>query len=375
MKTIFLIDGAAGVGKSDLMHYVETAHKYITHAVKKFTTRPQRDFEDAQKTDLEFISDEEFEKRMRNEEVFEYMYGDRKSGLYKYGFYKSALDNAIKEYQFIFIIIRNQGLIQELINRYKTKVLVIPVYIYSDKGMITERLHKEEFSEENIRFRMERSDLVTQDYIKNNIYKETLINNSNESDFHRLITQLLNKYSEENEMYDELIINPQLRFKLIQSLIGFKNNILNKLKTYNYDKNVFIMMKFRPSSNQDFYEYIKREVEGKGYNCVRADEDEWNITNDVYNPLAVLYCCKYGIALFDEPEEGANYNPNVAYELGIMHYQNKDCLIIKNKKLNNVPVPFDFIKNLYQEYSKEIDFHNILTRWLIRIEDKTDKEI
>ena len=121
------------------------------------------------------------------------------------------------------------------------------------------------------------------------------------------------------------------------------------------------MMKFR-DNNKEFYNFIKRELGKKGLNCVRADEAEWNLTNDVYNPLAVLCCCKYGIALFDEPEEGAQYNPNVAYELGIMHYQKKDCLILKHKSLSEVP--FDLIKNLYVTYSEKFEFENIMEKWL-----------
>ena len=124
------------------------------------------------------------------------------------------------------------------------------------------------------------------------------------------------------------------------------------------------MMKFR-ESNLKFYHFIKNEVERAGYNCVRADEANWNITNNVYNPIAVLYCCKYGIALFDEPEEGQNYNPNVAYELGIMQYQSKRCLILKKDDLPDMP--FDLIKDLRKVYNTEIDFQKIFSDWLIEM--------
>lgn len=125
------------------------------------------------------------------------------------------------------------------------------------------------------------------------------------------------------------------------------------------------MMKFR-DNNLEFYKFIKKELEHRGLRCVRADEAEWNITNDVYNPLAVLYCCKYGIALFDEAEKNSQYNPNVAYELGIMHCQKKDCLILRHSSLSEVP--FDLIKNLYVNYSEKYQFESILDDWLASLE-------
>ena len=167
----------------------------------------------------------------------------------------------------------------------------------------------------------------------------------------------MNKIDLPNYIY----INPNLKFELIKPLVGFKQDINERLERFPYEKNIFLMMKFR-KSNEEFYDFIKAEIANAGFNCVRADDEEWNITNNVYNPLAVLYCCKYGIALFDEPEEGQNYNPNVAYELGIMHYQGKNVLILEHENLP--PVPFDLVKDLRKGYSKEIEFRHLFIKWL-----------
>ena len=102
--------------------------------------------------------------------------------------------------------------------------------------------------------------------------------------------------------------------------------MLDRLRRYPFERNVFLMMKFR-DGNRPVFDFIKESLAANGLNCVRADDKEWQITRDVYNPVAVLYCCKYGIALFDEAETGSTYNPNVAYELGMMHLQGKECLI------------------------------------------------
>lgn len=161
-----------------------------------------------------------------------------------------------------------------------------------------------------------------------------------------------------------LSIPEEGNFELIKSLIGFKKDIERQIATYDYARNVFLMMKFR-QNNRELSDFIVENLEKNGFNGVRADANHWNITHNVYNPIAVLYCCKYGIALFDEAEEGQAYSPNVAYELGIMHTQSKTCLVLKH---NSLPyVPFDLVKDLYTVYEKELEVRRHLNNWLIQI--------
>lgn len=330
------------------------------NALRKYTTRPEREKEEAKESDLIFIQDSEFDELLKVDIVYHYNYGG-----YRYGFQKKMLDESIKNYDSTFLIIRNYPLINQIINDYKHIALSIHVYIYTDRSLIVERLRRDGFSEEIIDFRLKRSEVIWNDYMENyDINRKIIINNSNKTDFHRGINAMINSIAKIEENSDYLYIDPITRFRLIKPLIGFKQKLQEKISKYPYEKNIFIMMKFRPS-NYEVYQYIKSELEKRGYNSVRADEAEWNITNNVYNPLAALYCCKYGIALFDEPEEGADFNPNVVYELGIMHDQGKECLILKNNKLDSVP--FDLVKNLYKSYSREIQFQKILDDWIISI--------
>ena len=104
-----------------------------------------------------------------------------------------------------------------------------------------------------------------------------------------------------------------------------------------------------------------------GYLCDNLhDHVNWNITQNVYNPIAVLYCCKFGLALFDEPEDYQAYSPNVAYELGMMHYQSKGCLILRHSTLP--AVPFDLIKDLYKTYNRDLQVRKIIENWTKQIE-------
>jgi hypothetical protein len=154
-------------------------------------------------------------------------------------------------------------------------------------------------------------------------------------------------------------------YQLPAVLIPHKGKMVAKLRRHNYSKNVFVMMRYR-EDNRDTFNLIKMIIESAGYNCVRADLPEWSITNDdVYNPFGVLYCCKYGIALFDAPEKDYTYNPNVAVELAVMHLQDKRCLMLKHRDLP--PPPFDLMSKIYQEYNKEVELVEIIKRWLMRL--------
>lgn len=151
---------------------------------------------------------------------------------------------------------------------------------------------------------------------------------------------------------------------LIKPLVGFREDIEKQLEKFPFEKNVFLMMRFR-RGNKAISDFIIDNLSKAGLNGVRADQPGWNITNDVYNPIAVLYCCKYGIALFDKPEANQAYNPNVIYELGIMHSLGRECLILRNDTLP--AIPFDLIKNLYMPYRGKLAVQTNIQRWLAGI--------
>ena len=363
MKILFLIDGAAGTGKTDMLEYIR--EKYLrgnlVTIIPKFTTRAQRPEEINRNLllDLKFISQKEFNKYTKNPLFYSYEYGGE-----RYGFYKTELDEALAKYQNVFIIVRDKITIQRIKEDYR-HVYTVPVFIYTDRDLIIQRLKKEGYDDNAINFRLERQELVTDDYFRHpELYKEVIVNISNKRDFCRLIDILLAKYSLEPS--DVLVISHCESFPIIKPLVGFKKSIQNRLKRYPYEHNVFLMMKFR-DSNKLISNFIKTHLEKNGFNCLRADQREWNITNNVYNPIAVLYCCKYGIALFDEPEKGNHFSPNVAYELGMMHLQGKECLILRHTSLPSMP--FDLVGDLHKPYSRDLELEEIVLDWIKKIKE------
>lgn len=366
MKKLFIIDGAAGTGKTDMIEYIRQKYSSQATILSKYTTRLKRTEEIDKNCDLVFVSNNDFDNMKNNNkcDFYSYNYGDKENGFFKYGFYKESIVNALQEFEFVIIIVRNKQLIDRLLLDFKNIAFVVPVFIYTDRNLVIERLKTDGYSEKQIQFRLLRTDSCWQDYIENDYLDiPIIINNSNKLDFHREINQLFNmpRIIEKNNY---LYINPNLKFELTRPLIGYKNILVEMLKKYPYEKNVFLMMKFR-KDNYSTYEFIRDEINSYGFNCIRADQDEWQLTNTTFNPMAIIYCCKFGIALFDEAEEGIYYSPNVAYELGMMQTQSKDCLILINHELPSPP--FDIVKDLYKSYDRESQLRNIIKSWLSKL--------
>lgn len=309
MKNLFLLDGAAGTGKSDCIKFIRDGYNghFKVGVLQKYTTRPCRIEEKAEdhKVDLEFISDLQF-KQIEKEEgknFFTYRYGDDKYGYHMYGVKKSDIDASLEQNQNVFLIVRNIACIRAIMKGYAdTDINVVPVYIYTDPGLVVERLKKEKYSDEAIDFRTRRSQQVWAEYLSQVVpfYKDIIINNSNPQDFYRLINQLMIKYDQEETKAEE---NPAtLVFpcgdiaRLSKYIVGHRIDIEKFLKTCDYSRNVFLMIKYR-DDNLELRNELKNRFGRAGFNCILANE--YNLTDDVYNPIALTYCCKYGIALFE----------------------------------------------------------------------------
>jgi hypothetical protein len=139
---------------------------------------------------------------------------------------------------------------------------------------------------------------------------------------------------------------PDLPVYLIPNpLFGWKSKIDTFVNKHPFDKSVFIMIRYR-EHNEDLLKEIKRVLSEEGMDGILASEH--NLTDDLYNPIACLLPCSKGIAVFDEPEIGQEFNPNVAYELGMFHLLGRACLILKHPSLRTLHT--DILMKLYREY-------------------------
>ena len=104
---------------------------------------------------------------------------------------------------------------------------------------------------------------------------------------------------------------------------------------------------------------IKTALSNEGLFGVLASEH--NLTDDLYNPVACLLCCSRGIAVFDTPEALEMFNPNVAYELGMLHLLSHRCLILKHESLKTLQT--DILMKLYTPYQKPTQVPTIIKEW------------
>jgi len=153
---------------------------------------------------------------------------------------------------------------------------------------------------------------------------------------------------------------PDLPLALVpNALLGWRSVIESFLREYPFERSVFVMIRYR-ERNKELIAQIKRNLASQGYNAIVASDH--NLTDDLYNPIACLLCCSKGLAVFDEPESEQVFNPNVAYELGMMHLLGRTCRIMKHSSLKVLHT--DILMKLYLSYSTPQDVEQHLAQWL-----------
>lgn len=376
MKKIFLVDGAAGYVKEDLLSFISS--KENACVVKKYTTRINRNKNSKNKSDLIYVSKDEFYKF--ESECYCYNYGAENDGYGKarYGVPKNKLWEAVEKFDNVFVIVRSSECSDNIIRDYGDKVKVVTVLVYPDKQYTKERIKNDrDFApnqkEKELQARPRRINEVLADYFNElNFFNRTILLSDASKEHLQMQLNRLISYCDE-EPNNMLFVDPNQAYQLIKPLIGYKSDLLKRLRECSFEKNIFLMMKYRDDNrdgkytNTNIYNLICKVVNGNGFECVRADQYEWTHLTDesAYNPLAVSYCCKYGIALIDKPEEGAAYNSNVLYELGMMATQNKSCILLRDETVENIP--FDLITTIHRTYDPnnlEEEITSQLTSWL-----------
>lgn len=226
MKNLFLLDGAAGSGKSDFFDFINEVGAQMSNfaiALPKYTSREQRAKEN-KVNDLYFFEgdrEDRYKKyRAKIDEIqkkgdFVYEYQYPKSEAY-YAIPKSSIDEALKKYKNVYIIIRSSYCIRMIMDTYKNfeNLNIIPIFIYSDKDCVEQRIRNEmqlqysssklpeeevqKIIEEKIKIRLSRTNIAMNDYYTQptDIYKEIIINNSNKVIYFRQMRALLEKYNE-----------------------------------------------------------------------------------------------------------------------------------------------------------------------------------
>lgn len=189
-----------------------------------------------------------------------------------------------------------------------------------------------------------------------NIYIETV----------RATSYLQNVQSQASlRVFEEI---PDLPDNLIpNALLGWKSRIKEFLKEYPFDQNVFIMIRYANQSSNLLEQIITKtkmiDIDGRNLHPIVAKDHK--ITDDLNNPVACLLCCRYGIAVFDSISGNPEFNPNVAYELGVMHFLKRQCLILKESSIKIMPA--DILHKLYESFSSVNEAGEKVEMWLTEV--------
>jgi len=152
---------------------------------------------------------------------------------------------------------------------------------------------------------------------------------------------------------------PDLPNQLLpNSLQGWVPRMRTFLRNNSFDRNVFIMISYKPQL-RPLLKKIETTLVALGLNPIVAKDQD--ITDDLYNPVACLLCCSYGVAIFDRPQVSQAHNPNVVYELGMMQLLKRPCVILKRNTLTRMPT--DLLSKLYESYSSIETAARQLTAW------------
>lgn len=153
---------------------------------------------------------------------------------------------------------------------------------------------------------------------------------------------------------------PDLPFSIVpNSIVGWRRHIRAFVERHPFDSSVFIMIRYR-KRNAKLIKLLKRTLKEQGLKAILASEHK--LTDDLYNPVACLFCCARGVAVFDQPEPGETFNPNVAYELGILHLLGRPCLILKHNSLQTLQT--DILMKIYEPYQTLAQLGMKVADWL-----------
>lgn len=356
-KNLFVIDGAAGTGKTDLLEMVQN-HEFGSNCVflKKFTTRSPRTEEDKGSIDLVFVEEAEFQIFSEEQYFYHYYYPTQKGK--RYGFRKNELENCLMEKDNVFLIIRSARVIMDIIRDFPG-INIVPLFIYTRPDTIAKRLSDENYNEEQILFRISRSAEAFRDYNKYpTLYSDIILNDSDKDKYQQQVRLKINKYLNAIPSVGGVIDKPKT---LPSFLEAHKDEIATQLKKNPYDKNILLMTDSRTRNRIE--NLIGPIVQTKGYNLVHSDMARWMITrDDILNPHAVLACCKYGIAIFNNYETIGSYDANTSIEAHTMFMHRKRCLVIRHKELPSPPRNLSFFR--FHDFSTIEDLMPLTKDWL-----------
>jgi hypothetical protein len=124
----------------------------------------------------------------------------------------------------------------------------------------------------------------------------------------------------------------------------------------NFEKNVFIMIRFRQDSVfRELEDTIRSTLTLYGLTARLAKDVEFS--DEIWtNVRAYMENSKYGIAIFEEIDVH-DYNPNISMELGYLYALDRKCLLLKDKRM--LKLPADISGKQYKDFDTYDIAHSV----------------
>lgn len=311
MRSLFLVDGAFGSGKSMLANYIESpdGQGFKCHLMKKKTVKfDDRKIYSNVSKDLEVVSEEEFSLLKEKNSFYVY-----ESLGQKYGIDMKDIADALLEYHNVFVIVRSHDLMKRIKNFFQNRASVHLVFMRALDGHGAMEVFRESgASEFEVQWHLDRRESAWQEYMKNSKeYDHSIYYDSRDERFRfdEVLTVLINNFgfSPGNYGVDK----------------GKNEKIYKMLEKNAYHKNVFMMIRYS-KRNYRLIETISKILESNGLNCISANMEEFNLIDGSQNPVALADCCRFGIAILNE----ARPSHCVCHEIGLMDGKERPVLLL-----------------------------------------------
>lgn len=212
MPNLFLVDGAAGSGKSALLDYCCTVREDSDFIIKH-TTKP-KDSDGVERNDLIYSKPDDYDRNPN--EYFVYNYPEHSS--VRYFISKKQLEDKLKEKRNVFLIVRSVKVIKEIKEFYSKylNVNIVTLFLYCDKEQLKQRTIQqlkesasdlsEELMQEKVSNRINRNNECLKSYvnslaIREKIYDYIILNDLDKEEYFNCINNIVHLFEKFDEQF------------------------------------------------------------------------------------------------------------------------------------------------------------------------------
>ena len=328
MPTLYLIDGTGGAGKSDFIDYCTQKNPLYNTLVIKHTTKQENKFH-KELEDLKYYSVKDYEDYKKSLDKF-YEYQFPATSTINYLISKRDIDNALKKYRNVYIVVRSVDVILQIKKDYEQyyNINIKTLFLYCEESLTRKRI-EEQLKDKNlpiqeiesvINKRLKSNENCLYQYMDSfnlNVYDYVIINSIDKEYYRRSLNKLLKT----NDNFDDLF-SPIKAFVIMPFMEGHEWMHFNMV-----------------------YQAISKGALSNGIVAIRQDSISTpEIINGIKDSIKNNYLFIIDLTLS---------RPNCYYELGLAEQINTDNIVLLKEKGESLP--FDLQGRLCHEYSYHLE--------------------